>query len=115
MPGSHLVCDVDRDLAEVGVSMAPAETARRAAGGPLDTWEDSEGVLWGTCAGIWIAIIGRDIEFEGWGSGGETVCSSSFRRLKDGMPNLLSREPPRPPVPGGGGKDVLAGGSGDGR
>jgi hypothetical protein len=34
MPGSHLVCDVDRDRLVVGVSMAPVEAARRAAGGP---------------------------------------------------------------------------------
>ncbi len=34
MPGSHLVCDVDRDRLDVGVSMAPVEAARRAAGGP---------------------------------------------------------------------------------
>ncbi len=34
MPGSHLVCDVDRDRLDVGVSMAPVDAARRAAGGP---------------------------------------------------------------------------------
>lgn len=33
IPGSHLDCDVDLDLAEVGVSIAPADAARRAAGG----------------------------------------------------------------------------------
>lgn len=32
---SHRVCDPERDRAEVGVSMAPADTARRAAGGPV--------------------------------------------------------------------------------
>lgn len=35
LPGSHRVWDPDRDRAEVGVSMAPADTALRAAGGPL--------------------------------------------------------------------------------
>lgn len=33
MPGSHLVCESDLERAEVGVSMAPAEAALRAAGG----------------------------------------------------------------------------------
>lgn len=33
MPGSHRTCDEDRDLAEVGVAMAPVEAARRVAGG----------------------------------------------------------------------------------
>lgn len=32
---SHRVCDPDRDRAEVGVSIAPADTALRAAGGPF--------------------------------------------------------------------------------
>lgn len=32
---SHLVCDPDRERAEVGVSIAPADIALRAAGGPI--------------------------------------------------------------------------------
>lgn len=31
--GSHLLWDAERDRAEVGVSRAPVEAARRAAGG----------------------------------------------------------------------------------
>lgn len=34
MPGSHLDCEADRERADVGVSMALAEAALRAAGGP---------------------------------------------------------------------------------
>lgn len=34
MPGSHLVWEAERERADVGVSIAPAETALRAAGGP---------------------------------------------------------------------------------
>lgn len=34
MPGAHLVNEGARDRADVGVSMAPAEAALRAAGGP---------------------------------------------------------------------------------
>lgn len=33
MPGSHLVCDAERERLDVGVSMAPVEAALRAAGG----------------------------------------------------------------------------------
>lgn len=36
MPGSHLVCDAERDRAEVGVSIALAEAALRAPGGPCE-------------------------------------------------------------------------------
>ena len=36
MPGSHLDCEVDLDRAEVGVSIALAEAARRALGGIAD-------------------------------------------------------------------------------
>lgn len=32
MEGSHLICDEDRDLADVGVATAGVETARRAPG-----------------------------------------------------------------------------------
>lgn len=34
MPGAHLVNEGARERADVGVSMAPAEAALRAAGGP---------------------------------------------------------------------------------
>ncbi len=51
----------------------------------------------------------------GCGSRGDIGWSGSFRRPSDDSPKRLSREPPRPLVPGGGGKDVVAGGSGDGR
>lgn len=33
MPGAHLVCDVERDRLDVGVSIAPVDAALRAAGG----------------------------------------------------------------------------------
>lgn len=39
----------------------------------------------------------------------------SLRLVRDGKPNRLSRDAPRPFEPGGGGKLVVAGGSGDGR
>lgn len=42
MPDSNLVCDPDRERADVGVSMAPADTALRAAGGPF--WDALEAV-----------------------------------------------------------------------
>lgn len=47
IPGSHLDWDVDRERADVGVSMAPVEAARRAAGGAFWTmlWE---GILSGS-------------------------------------------------------------------
>jgi hypothetical protein len=34
MPGSNLVCEPERERADVGVSIAPADTALRALGGP---------------------------------------------------------------------------------
>lgn len=70
MPGSHLVCDVDRDLADVGVSMALVDTARRAPGGPC---EEPEAVRCGTGCPIGILMgggVGRENEMGGMGSGG---------------------------------------------
>lgn len=43
------------------------------------------------------------------------ACSISRLLPNDGRPKRLSRETPLPVVPGGGAKDVLATGSGDGR
>ncbi len=49
MPGSHRVCDVDRERAEVGVSIAPVEAARRADGGTgFKTTDDGEAMRSGS-------------------------------------------------------------------
>lgn len=114
IPGSHLVWEADRDLAEVGVSIAPVDTARRAPGGP---WDELEPVRCGVgCTiGIWIwGAAGLGTEGTGGTDSGGLDCSWWWWRRKD-KPKRLSRELPRPVVPGGGGKDVCATGSGDGR
>lgn len=50
-PGSHLDCDVDRDRADVGVSTALAEAARRALGGIAEESVSDRSSL----CGIWRA------------------------------------------------------------
>ena len=45
IPGPHLLCDADRDRADVGVSRAPVDAALRAPGG--SPWEESLPVLCG--------------------------------------------------------------------
>ena len=123
MPGSHRDCEADRDRADVGVSTALAEAARRALGG-IAMWSvvSSTGisgarVVWTVRGG------GRDIDVVGGcGSGGDpeaaaaAAASRSLRRLRDGSPKRRSRERPRPPAFGGGGKLCAeCCGSGDGR
>lgn len=100
IPGSHLVCEADRDRAEVGVSIALVETARREFGGSGSVSDRSRGR--GICT---VRGWGRDGGAGGWGSG--DVCVSGSRSLRlpsDGRPNRRSLEAPRPLVPGGGGK-----------
>jgi len=110
--GSHLTCDEDRDLADVGVAIAGVDAALRAAGGM--PWDASESFL----VGIW--------RVRGWECPGMTrciipgradcvcesiempLCSGSLLRLSEGSPNRRSRDGPLPP--GGGGKDVFAAG-----
>jgi hypothetical protein len=115
MPGSHFAWDKGRGRADVGVSMTPTDAARRAPGGP--ELEAPEPDLW-ISSGIWIARrLGRAGDgASGCCSGGLWFrCSWSFRRPRDGKPNLLSLDAPRPAADGGGGKLVFAGGSGEGR
>ncbi len=52
MPGSHGTCGPVRDLAEVGVSMAPMEAARRDPGATLDA-ESGSDVIGAGRGGIW--------------------------------------------------------------
>lgn len=64
MPGSHLDCEVDRDRAEMGVSIALAEAALRAAGGIPD-WSAAASVL-SSGRGIWtVSGCGRAIDIGG--------------------------------------------------
>lgn len=42
MPGSHRDCELDLERAEVGVSIAPAEAARREAGGIVGIGTDGD-------------------------------------------------------------------------
>lgn len=112
MPGSHLVCDADLDRADVGVSTAPADAARRELGGIGSVSHLSN------ARGTWtVSGCGREIDTGGWGSGGVTESADSLSRLRvrDGKPKRLSREPPRPLALGGGGKFWLDCGSGEGR
>lgn len=116
IPGSHLVWEVDRERADVGVSMAPVEAALRDAGGK------ASGLMTDTtrsCSSVWnmegptlrlVAGIG------GIGSG-ELADSWSRRLPKDASAKRRSRELPLPLTPGGGGNErvAAAGGSGDGR
>ena len=110
MPGSSLFCEPDRDRADVGVSTAPAETALLAAGGPLcekldaiDNGLMSSGVKTAGPGPILCLIVGIKLG----GSGVTGICWSDSRLLlpKAASPNLRSRQAPRPPAPGGGGKD----------
>lgn len=117
IPGSHLDWDADRERADVGVVIAPVEAARRAAGGPgcaIAIGEKRVRSTSGVCEG---PGAGSCLESgEEWCGPGEIgVCSGSLRRLREGKPNLRSRDGPRPRAPGGGGKEGLAGWSGEGR
>lgn len=114
MPGAHRDCEDERDLADVGVSIALADAALLAAGGTIGCVGSN---LSESC-GTWIVSgCGLDIEATGWGSGGldDSRPSLSRRLLKEGIPNRLSREAPLPPAPGGGGKFCAHCGSGEGR
>lgn len=113
IPGAHRDCDEERDLADVGVSIALAEVALLAAGAAIDCGCSNRSESCGT----WIdSGCGLDIEAGGCASGGllESAASLSLRLPRDGSPNRLSREAPLPPVPGGGGKFCVDCGSGDG-
>ncbi len=113
IPGSHLTCEEDRDLADVGVETAGVEAARRAPGAMF--WDESESVLCGICsvkgpgAGMGRDNMLNDLVCGGCSIGG-LVCSDSRLLPNDGSPNRLSREGPL--TPGGGGKDVVAAGAG---
>lgn len=113
MPGSHRDWDAERDLADVGVSMALADAALLAAGGATG-WPAMWSVLGcGTCI-IRVCGLGAGAG-AGCRSGGVVEPVVSLRLLREGRPNLLSRDAPLPPVFGGGGKHCWPAGSGDGR
>lgn len=115
MPGSHLVCEVERERADVGVSRAPVEAARRDDGGTDCTPMVAEAMR----PGSWYKTDGPRLLLNGsaggCGSGELESWSLSLRRPSDGNPNRRSRDGPRPLGPGGGGKLRAAGSSGDGR
>lgn len=60
MVWSHLIWEAERDLAEVGVSMAPVEAARRAEGGALGDAGSSIGLWGGSCGMLMLGRTGRD-------------------------------------------------------
>lgn len=95
IPGSHRLCDAERDLAEVGVSIALVETARLEFGGIM-------GSSMSAARGICI-VRGCGLEIEAGGGVVDSVVVS-LRLPREGMPKRRSREPPRPPAFGGGGK-----------
>ena len=115
IPGSHLDCEVDLDRADVGVEIAPAEAARRAAGA---TWfsKTIESGLYGSGVCIEAApLLNRNGGGGVWRkSGGEVGFESVSRlRVSEDSPNVRrSRDAPLPTRPGGGGKLVVCSGEG---